>query len=54
MNVRLLIIDDDVRISEIHRRYVEKIEGFEVSRKSGIDIDDYFDFEVARFFLKKN
>ena len=32
----------------------KKIEGFEVSRKSGIDIDDYFDFEVARFFLKKN
>ena len=30
MNIRLLIIDDDVRISEIHRRYVEKIEGFEV------------------------
>ena len=30
MNLRLLIIDDDVRISEIHRRYVEKIEGFEV------------------------
>ena len=30
MNLRVLIIDDDVRISEIHRRYVEKIEGFEV------------------------
>ena len=30
MNLRVLIIDDDVRIAEIHRRYVEKIEGFEV------------------------
>ena len=30
MNLRVLIIDDDVRIVEIHRRYVEKIEGFEV------------------------
>ena len=30
MNLRVLIIDDDVRISEIHRLYVEKIEGFEV------------------------
>ena len=30
MNLRVLIIDDDVRIAEIHRQYVEKIEGFEV------------------------
>ncbi len=30
MNLRVLIIDDDVRIAEIHRRYVEKTEGFEV------------------------
>ena len=30
MNLRVLIIDDDIRIAEIHRRYVEKIEGFEV------------------------
>ena len=30
MNLRVLIIDDDVRIAEIHRLYVEKIEGFEV------------------------
>ena len=30
MKLRVLIIDDDVRIAEIHRRYVEKIEGFEV------------------------
>jgi CMP-N-acetylneuraminic acid synthetase len=31
----------------------KKIEGFEVSRRSGIDIDDYFDLEVAKFFLRK-
>ena len=30
MNLRVLIIDDDVRIAEIHRRYVEKTDGFEV------------------------
>jgi len=30
MNLRVLIIDDDVRIAEIHQRYVEKTEGFEV------------------------
>ena len=30
MRLRVLIIDDDVRIAEIHRRYVEKTEGFEV------------------------
>ena len=30
MNLRVLIIDDDIRIAEIHRRYVEKIEGFDV------------------------
>ena len=30
MNLRIIIIDDDFRIAEIHRQYVEKIEGFEV------------------------
>jgi len=30
MNLRVLIIDDDIRIAEIHRQYVEKTEGFEV------------------------
>ena len=30
MNLRVLIIDDDVRIVEIHRLYVEKTDGFEV------------------------
>ncbi len=30
MNLRVQIIDDDVRIAEIHRQYVEKTEGFEV------------------------
>jgi response regulator of citrate/malate metabolism len=30
MNLRVQIIDDDVRIVEIHRQYVEKTEGFEV------------------------
>ena len=30
MNLRVQIIDDDVRIAEIHRQYVEKIEEFEV------------------------
>ena len=28
----------------------KRIQGFEVSRKSGIDIDDKFDLEVANFF----
>jgi len=28
--IRVLIIEDDVRISEIHRRFTEKVEGFEV------------------------
>ena len=30
MTLRVLIIDDDIRIAEIHRRYVEKTQGFEV------------------------
>ena len=30
MKLRVLIIDDDVRIAEIHQRYVEKTDGFEV------------------------
>ena len=30
MTLRVLIIDDDSRIAEIHRRYVEKTQGFEV------------------------
>ncbi|MED1205431.1 response regulator [Heyndrickxia acidicola] len=29
-NIQVLIIDDDVRISEINRRFVEKIEGYTV------------------------
>ncbi len=28
--IRVLIIEDDLRISEIHRRFTEKVEGFEV------------------------
>lgn len=28
--IRLLIVEDDQRISELHRRFVEKLEGFEV------------------------
>ncbi|MBC8258543.1 MAG: response regulator [SAR324 cluster bacterium] len=30
MNLRVQITDDDVRIAEIHRQYVEKTDGFEV------------------------
>ncbi|MBS1256692.1 MAG: Transcriptional regulatory protein CitT [Deltaproteobacteria bacterium] len=30
MNLRVLIIDDDIRIAEIHRQYTEKTTGFEV------------------------
>lgn len=29
-SIRLLIVEDDQRISELHRRFVEKTEGFEV------------------------
>jgi two-component system CitB family response regulator/two-component system response regulator DcuR len=28
--IRVLIVEDDLRISELHRRFTEKIEGFEV------------------------
>ncbi|PLY03925.1 MAG: two-component system response regulator [Desulfuromonas sp.] len=28
--IRLMIVEDDLRISELHRRFVEKTEGFEV------------------------
>ncbi|MDA0163493.1 response regulator [Solirubrobacter ginsenosidimutans] len=31
MTVRTLIVDDDVRVAEIHRSYVERIEGFTVA-----------------------
>src|SRR4051794_9038031 len=31
MSVRTLIIDDDVRVADIHRGYVERVEGFEVA-----------------------
>jgi len=29
-NIRLMIVEDDQRISELHRRFVEKTDGFEV------------------------
>jgi two-component system, CitB family, response regulator len=29
-SIRLLIVEDDQRISELHRRFVEKLDGFEV------------------------
>jgi response regulator of citrate/malate metabolism len=31
MTVRTLIVDDDVRVADIHRGYVERVEGFEVA-----------------------
>src|SRR4051794_41899939 len=31
MTVRTLIVDDDVRVADIHRGYVDKIDGFEVA-----------------------
>ncbi len=30
MELQVLIVDDDLRIAEIHRRYVDKIKGFQV------------------------
>ncbi len=30
MSIRVLIVEDDLRISELHRRFTEKIDGFEV------------------------
>ena len=31
MTVRTLIVDDDVRVADIHRGYVERVDGFEVA-----------------------
>ena len=31
MTVRTLIVDDDVRVADIHKSYVEKVDGFEVA-----------------------
>src|SRR4051794_33445953 len=31
MTVRTLIVDDDARVADIHRGYVEKVDGFEVA-----------------------
>ena len=31
MTVRTLIVDDDVRVAEIHKSYVERVEGFSVA-----------------------
>ena len=31
MTVRTLIVDDDVRVADIHKGYVERVEGFEVA-----------------------
>ncbi|EJL38998.1 hypothetical protein BAG01nite_11210 [Brevibacillus agri] len=29
-NIRVLIVEDDLRIAEVNRRFVEKVEGYEV------------------------
>ena len=29
--IRTLIVDDDVRVADIHRGYVEKVDGFAVA-----------------------
>ena len=46
MRLRVLIIDDDVRIAEIHRRYVEKTEGFEVVGIANTFKDAQLQFDV--------
>ena len=45
--IRVVIIEDDLRIAQINRRFVEKIEGFEVV---GIATDQQLAHEHLEYF----
>ena len=41
--IEILIVEDDLRIADIHRRFIDRIEGFEVvgSAHTGVDAKDW-------------
>ena len=56
MNLRVQIIDDDVRIAEIHRQYVEKTEGFFSQQKwcAWVDLQDFKRYYDLQTILTEN